>query len=119
MFNYFASTSYSFLGYQKQSSYNFCRSISKYLLLLLLLLLRIIIIELYDCIILCKDPFSSAAPYAKEIEHNIDFLIHRQDIRQCHFPGDQNRAEDHYIRKKPIVPTRKVNMYFSRLVPTK
>ena len=25
-----------------------------------------------------------------------NFLINRQDIRQCHFPGDQNRAEDRY-----------------------
>ena len=29
-------------------------------------------------------------------EYNIDFLIDHQDIRQCHFPGDQNRAEDRY-----------------------
>ena len=29
-------------------------------------------------------------------EYNIDFLIEHQDIRQCHFPGDQNRAEDRY-----------------------
>ena len=28
--------------------------------------------------------------------YNIDFLINHQDIRQCHFPGDQNRAEDRY-----------------------
>ena len=25
--------------------------------------------------ILCEDPFSSATPYAEELEHNIDFLI--------------------------------------------
>ena len=31
-----------------------------------------------------------------ELEHNIDFLINHQDIRQCHFPGDQNCAEDRY-----------------------
>ena len=43
-----------------------------------------------------EDPFSSATPYAEELEHNIDFLINHQDIRQCHFPGDQNRAEDRY-----------------------
>ena len=46
--------------------------------------------------ILCEDPFSSATPYAEELEHNINFLIDHQDIRQCHFPGDQNRAEDRY-----------------------
>ena len=30
--------------------------------------------------------------------NNIDFLINHnhQDIRQCHFPGDQNRPEDRY-----------------------
>ena len=44
--------------------------------------------------IMCKDPFSSATPYAEELEHNIDLLIHDQDIRQCHFPGEQNCAED-------------------------
>ena len=42
----------------------------------------------------CKDPFSSATPYAEELEQNIDLLIHDQNIRQYHFPGDQNRAED-------------------------
>ena len=26
--------------------------------------------------ILCEDPFSPATPYAEELEHNIDFLIH-------------------------------------------
>ena len=26
----------------------------------------------------------------------MDFLIDHQDIRQCHFQGDQNRAEDRY-----------------------
>ena len=73
--------------------------------------------------ILCEDPFSSATPYAEELEHNIDFLINHQDIRQCHFPGDQNRAEDHYEYEEeahnPNSPMRKVNMYFNRLVPTK
>lgn len=47
--------------------------------------------------ILCEDPFPSATPYTVElIKHNIDILINHQDIRQCHFPGDQNRAEDRY-----------------------
>ena len=46
--------------------------------------------------IFCEDPFSSSTPYAEELEYNIDFLIDHQDIRQCHFPGDQNRAEDRY-----------------------
>ena len=46
--------------------------------------------------IFCEDPFSSSTPYAEELEYNIDFLIEHQDIRQCHFPGDQNRAEDRY-----------------------
>ena len=43
---------------------------------------------------LCEDPFSSATPYAGGLEHNIDIdllIIHRQNIRQCHFPGDQNQ----------------------------
>ncbi len=34
--------------------------------------------------------------YAEELEYNIDFLIDPQDIRQCHSPCDQNRAEDRY-----------------------
>ena len=38
-------------------------------------------------------------PYAEGLEYNIDFLIDHQDIRQCHFPGDQNRAEDCYQRE--------------------
>ena len=42
----------------------------------------------------CEDPFSSTTPYAKELENNIELLIYRQDIRQCHFLGEQNRAED-------------------------
>ena len=46
--------------------------------------------------IFCEDPFSSSTPYAEELEYDIDFLIDHQDIRQCHFPGDQNRAEDRY-----------------------
>ena len=54
--------------------------------------------------IFCEDPFSSSTPYAEEIEYNIDFLINHQDIRQCRFPGDQNRAEDRYrMRKKSII----------------
>ena len=66
--------------------------------------------------ILCEDPFSSATPYAEELEYNIEFLINHQVIRQCHFPGDQNRAEERVITynekeaKKPITTTRKVNM---------
>ena len=43
-----------------------------------------------------EDPFSSSTPYAEELEYNIDFLIDPQDIRQCHSPCDQNRAEDRY-----------------------
>ena len=46
--------------------------------------------------IFCEDPFSSSTPYAEELEYDIDFLIDHQDIRQCRFPGDQNRAEDRY-----------------------
>ena len=46
--------------------------------------------------LLCEDPFSSATPYAEELEHHIDLPIHRQDIRQHHLPGDLNRAEDRY-----------------------
>ena len=70
---------------------------------------------------LCEDPFSSATPYAEELEYNIDFLINHQDIRQCHFPGDQNRAGDRYeeeacSRDEEGLST--INMYFNRLVPT-
>ena len=46
-----------------------------------------------------EDPFSSSTPYAEELEYDIDFLISHQDIRQCHFPGDQNRAEDRYEKE--------------------
>ena len=42
----------------------------------------------------CEDPFSSATSYAEELENDIDLLIHDQDIRQCHFPSEQNRVED-------------------------
>ena len=30
------------------------------------------------------------------LSSDADFLIDNQDIRQCHFLGDQNRAEDRY-----------------------
>ena len=41
------------------------------------------------------------SPYTVELKHkhNIDILINHQDIRQYHFPGDQNRAEDRYEEK--------------------
>ncbi len=52
--------------------------------------------------IFCEDPFSSSTPYAEELEYNIDFLIDPQDIRQCHFPSDQNRvlSSDHPVPLK-------------------
>ena len=50
----------------------------------------------FSASIQCEDPFSSVNLYAKELESNIDLLIHDQNIRQSHFPGDQNRAEDCY-----------------------
>ena len=43
----------------------------------------------------CEDPFSLGAPYAEELEHNVDILIHDQDIRQCPFPGDQILTVDY------------------------
>ena len=67
--------------------------------------------------ILCEDPFSSSTPHAEELEYNIDFLINHQDIRQCHFPGDQNRAEDRYEEEAHNPKQRgrsTVNMYFNR-----
>ena len=74
---------------------------------------------------MAEDPFSSATPYAEELEHNIDFLINHQDIRQCHFPGDQNRAEDRseeeaysppqHLTEDRYIATRNANMYFNRL----
>ena len=63
-----------------------------------------------------EDPFSSSTPYAEELEYNIDFLIDHQDIRRRHFPGDQNRAEDHY--EEEAYNSNEVNMYFNRLVLT-
>ena len=62
----------------------------------------------------CKDPFSSATPYAEELEYTIGLLIHDQDIHQYHFPELKI-----LMKKKLIVVTRKANMYFNRLVPTK
>ena len=64
---------------------------------------------------------SSGAPYAEELENNIDLLIHDQDIRQRRFPGDQNRAEGCYGEEaySHCTATRKANMYFNRLAPTK
>ena len=45
----------------------------------------------------CEDSFSSATPYAEELEQNVDlFFIHYRDIRCCRFPGEQNRSEDRY-----------------------
>ena len=41
-------------------------------------------------------PFSSATPHAEKIEQNIGLLIHDRVVRQCHFPGKQNRVEDRY-----------------------
>ena len=34
--------------------------------------------------------------YAKELENNVDHIIHHQDTRQCHFRSHQYRAEDCY-----------------------
>ena len=41
----------------------------------------------------CEDLYSSATPYAEELENDVEFLIHDQDLCQCHFPGEQNCAE--------------------------
>ena len=49
------------------------------------------------------------------------FLFFVRISRQFHLPGHQKWAEECKIVmiKKPIVPTRKVNMYFNRLALTK
>ena len=46
----------------------------------------------------CEGPFSSATPYAEELEQNIDLLIliHDRDVRQYHFLGERNWSEDRY-----------------------
>ena len=66
--------------------------------------------------IFCEDPFSSSTPYAEELEFNIDFLIDHQDIRQCHFPGDQNRAEDRY-EEEAYNPNEEGQHVFQSLSP--
>ena len=66
--------------------------------------------------IFCEDPFSSSTPYAEELEYNIDFLIDHQDIRQCHFPGDQNRAEDRY-EEEAYNPNEEGQQLFQSLSP--
>ena len=70
--------------------------------------------------ILCEDSFSSATPYAEEpeTEHNIDFLTNHQDIRQCHFPGVQNRAEDRY-EEEAHNPNEEGQHVFQAFVETK
>ena len=60
--------------------------------------------------------FSSSTPYAEELEYNIDFLIDHQDIRQCHFPGDQNRAEDRY-EEEAYNPNEEGQHVFQSLSP--
>ena len=52
----------------------------------------------------------------KELEYNIDFLIEHQDIRQCHFPGDQNRAEDRY-EEEAYNPNEEGQHVFQSLSP--
>ena len=46
----------------------------------------------------------------------IDFLIHRQNIRQCHFPDDQNRAEDRY-EEEAYSPNEEGQHVFQSLSP--
>ena len=67
--------------------------------------------------IFCEDPFSSSTPYAEELEYNIEFLINRQDIRQCHFPGDQNSAEDCYEEEEAYNPNEEGQHVFQSLSP--
>ena len=50
------------------------------------------------------------------IIYNIDFLIDHQDIRQCHFPGDQNRAEDRY-EEEAYNPNEEGQHVFQSLSP--
>ena len=66
--------------------------------------------------IFCEDPFSSSTPSAEELEYDIDFLIDHQDIRQCHFPGDQNRAEDRY-EEEAYNPNEEGQHVFQSLSP--
>ncbi len=66
--------------------------------------------------IICEDLFSSSTPYAEELEHDIDFLINHQDIRQCHFSGDQNRAENRH-EKEVHNPNEEGQYVFQSLSP--
>ena len=66
----------------------------------------------------CEDLFSSATPYAEELEQNIDLIIQDRDVRQCHFQAN-NIEPNIVMMKKFIVATRKANMYFNRFVSTK
>ena len=50
------------------------------------------------------------------ILYNIYFLIEHQDIRQCHFPGDQNRAEDRY-EEEAYNPNEEGQHVFQSLSP--
>ena len=39
---------------------------------------------------------SQQAENAEELEHNIDFILQDQDVRQRHHPDEQNRKEECY-----------------------
>ena len=93
-----------------------CFTISLFYYLLLCLLITITISLRASASIFCEDPFSSSTPYAEELEYNIDFLIDHQDIRQCHFPGDQNRAEDRY-EEEAYNPNEEGQHVFQSLSP--
>ena len=44
--------------------------------------------------------------------------IHGADIRQCQFPGDQNRAEDRHDEEAHNPNEEGQYAFFNRLVPT-
>ena len=68
--------------------------------------------------IFCEDPLSSSTPYAEELEYNIDFLSIMRIFVNIIFQAIKIELKI-VMRKRPVVATRKVNMYFNRLVPTK
>ena len=82
-------------------------------------LLIILVLLLYEHVIFEVTRFMLYvyfSPYAEELEYNIDFLINHQDIRQCHFLGDQNRAEDRY-EEEAYNPNEEGQHVFQSLSP--
>ena len=71
----------------------------------------------------CKEIFSSATEHAEELDHNVDVILQDQDVRQRHYPGEQNRKEECYgedVKTLLMTSTRNNIIYlFSRSVLTR